>query len=370
MALKLFTNRIRAWRDSVRRAIAIMLLDRSPVASGEFEEAILFVRWDAKLGDTVVLSWVWRELKAHRPDLKLWVATGAEFYELFDQTYALDRVVLAPKRPSLWSIFGIAKRLKKPRYVVHLSQSLKARDMVLLRLIEPEHVAGLDDSLQCIDIKLGAQTAGRHFSEKLLPFLQELSVPTTHRRYWLPSNAAAQSEVLSDWRDGVVIGFCPFGASRHRSFSEKKIVMTIEAVLASAALRGLGVSVFLIVTADKETILADLLAAHDLSSKVFLRPTLSLTVFFEQVRACAGIISVDTSAVHVAAGMDKPLLAIYNPPDPTAMFGSTNYANWHPNSDQAITFIADTVHPTCIDAFDDDRFRLALDALIARVDFR
>jgi ADP-heptose:LPS heptosyltransferase len=367
MVLKSFTNHVRAWRDSIRRAIAVMLLDRAPDALGEFEDAILFVRWDAKLGDTVVLSWVWRELKKHRPDLKLWVTTGADFFQLFEHTFEFDKVVLSPKRPGVWSVFKIAKKLKKPRYVVHLSQTLKARDLLLLYLIRPEHVAGLDDCLKCVDIKLGAVTKDRHFSEKPVPLLENLSVPVDNRRYWLPENKVARRHVMSYWPEIIVIGFCPFGASRHRSFSDLKIVSAITRILAIAAKQGLTVSVFIIATPDKKNSLIDLLKVNDLSSKVFLHPTLDLNGFFEQVRACQGVVSVDTSVVHVAAGFDKPLLAIYNPPDLSPLITSNNYDSWHPNSDQAITFLADSVAGTRIDAFDDARFDAALEKLISKI---
>ena len=367
MALKSFTNHVRAWRDSIRRAIAVVLLDRAPNALGDVEDAILFVRWDAKLGDTVVLSWIWRELKKHRPDLKLWVATGADFFELFDHTFEFDRVVLSPKRPGFRSVFNIAKKLKRPRYVVHLSQALKARDLLLLYLIRPGHVASLDDGLKCVDIKLGAMTEKLHFSEKAIPLLEKLSVPVDNRQYWLPENMTAHKHVMSYWHDNLVIGFCPFGASRHRSFSDSKIVSAIRGILKVAAKQGLSVSVFMIATPDKEKGLINLLIANDLTSKVFLRPTSELTEFFEQVRACQAIVSVDTSVVHIATGLGKPQLAIYNPPDLSPLIKSNNYDSWQPNSDLAITFLADAVAGTRIDAFDDARFDAALEKLILKV---
>ena len=367
MALKSFTNHVRAWRDSIRRAIAVMLFDRAPNASGGVEDAILFVRWDAKLGDTVVLSWVWRELKKHRPDLKLWVATGVDFFELFDHTFEFDRVVLSPKRPGFWSVYNIAKKLKRPRYVVHLSQVLKARDLLLLYLVRPEHVAGLDDGLKSVDIKLGAMTEKLHFSEKVIPLLEKLSVPVDNRQYWLPENKTARRLVMSYWHDNLVIGFCPFGASLHRSFSGLKIVSAIRSILAIAAKHGLSVSVFVIATPDKEKGLIDLLIANNLASKVFLRPTSELTEFFEQVRACQAIVSVDTSVVHIATGLGKPLLAIYNPPDLSPLIKSSNYDSWHPNSEQAITFLADAVAGTRIDAFDDARFDATIDRFLFQI---
>ncbi len=56
-----------------------------------------------------------------------------------------------------------------------------------------------------------------------------------------------------------------------------------------------------------------------------------------------GVISVDTAIVHIAAGLNKPLLALYNP-------DKLNYTDWHPNSDNAMTCFAEQVNPPDINA--------------------
>jgi len=364
MDLRSFTNKIRAWRDQLRRFVAILLFDKALQNQGPFQEAILFVRWDAKLGDTVVLSWVWRAIRAHRPDLKLWIITGPEFYDWYADTYGFDKVLLAPRRPKLHSFFKMTADIKKPRYVVHLSQALKARDLFFLRLVQPARVASLDDALKCVDIKLGKQTESRHFSEKLVPFLEQLSIPVSDRRYWLPESEMDRSKVMRDWPAETVIGFCPNGASKHRCFSDAKMVWTIQTLLASSAKRNQSVRVLLIVTADHVARLSELMKHHGLSDAVLLRPTGQLTELIEQVRACAGVISVDTGLVHVASGLQKPLLAFYHPPSAATPLTFNNFDSWHPNSDQAQALLADKVKPQRIDAFGDDRLSEAIEQFL------
>lgn len=364
MGLRSFTNKLRDWRDQARRDVAISLFDKSLRQEGDCQEAIVFVRWDAKLGDTVVLSWAWRAIKAHRPDLKIWIVTGAGFYDLFEHTYGFDKVILAPSRPGLRFLFRIAAQIKRPRYVVHLSQSLKARDLIFLRLLDPVHVASLDDALRCVDIKLGGLTKGRHFSEKLIPFLNVLSVPTTDRQYWLPLDETASKKVMSYWPDETVIGFCPNGASRHRCFSDDMIVKTVRELLRSAGKRGLMIRVFLIVTSDQGSRANELIAEHGLAKEVFSHPTHFLAELLEQVRACAGVVSVDTGIVHVAAGLNKPLLAFYHPPDLSSVISLDNYASWHPNSTFAQALIADRTAVQRIDAVTDDRLLPAIAELL------
>lgn len=360
MGLRSFTNKLRAWRDQARRGVAIFLFDKKLRSEGDFQEAILFVRWDGKLGDTVVLSWAWRAIKTHRPDLKMWIITGSGFYDLFDHTYGFDKVISAPSRPRLPSLFQMAKQLKRPRYVVHLSQFMKARDLIFLRLLDPAHVAGLDDAIKCVDIKLGKPTKGLHFSEKLVPLLDGLSVPTTDRQYWLPFDKTAAKKVSAYWPSEVVMGFCPNGASKHRCFSDDKIVKTVRALLSDGDKRGLAIRIFLIVTSDQKQRVSRLTEAHGLSNHVFFEPTRNLAELIEQVRACAGVISVDTGIVHVASGLNKPLLAFYHPPDYSAVISLDNYENWHPNSEHARTLIADRTYPQRIDEVEDDRLMPAI----------
>lgn len=367
MDLRSFTNKIRAWRDHLRRGVATFLFDKTLQNEGPFQEAILFVRWDAKLGDTVVLSWMWRAIRAHRPDLKLWIITGPAFYDWYAGTYGFDKVLLAPSRPKLHAFFKMTADIKKPRYVVHLSQALKARDLFFLRLVQPAHVASLDDSLKCIDIKLGQLTEGRHFSEKLVPFLEQLSIPVSDRRYWLPESEPDRIKIMRHWPTETVIGFCPYGASKHRCFSDAKMLWTIQTLLTISAKRNQRVRVLLIVTSDHVTRLTELMRYHGLSDDVLFRPTANLSELIEQVRACAGVISVDTGLVHVASGLQKPLLAFYHPPNAKNPLTVNNFDSWHPNSDLAQALVADKVKPQRVDAFDDDRLYAALEQFLNRV---
>lgn len=57
-------KKLQSWRDIIRRKIGIVLFDR-PITNSLYEQrgATVFVRWDAKLGDAIVSSWVAREIK-------------------------------------------------------------------------------------------------------------------------------------------------------------------------------------------------------------------------------------------------------------------------------------------------------------------
>jgi len=56
-------NKLQLWCDTIRRKIGVMLFDHTVKNSLYEQGATVFVRWDAKLGDAIVSSWVAREIK-------------------------------------------------------------------------------------------------------------------------------------------------------------------------------------------------------------------------------------------------------------------------------------------------------------------
>jgi ADP-heptose:LPS heptosyltransferase len=311
-------------RDRLRRWVAIRLWDKPNKTSGLFSNRIVFVRWDAKLGDTMVLSWVFRELRRQRPDLELTVITGPSFEDLFRRGYGIESVYLAGKRHGFTELKRIAQQIKHPRYVVHLSLKWRPRDIRFIRQLEPAHVVGLDDELRCVDVKLGQITQGRHFSEKLVPWLEGLGVDTSDRRYWIPRLPQAQEGVGQWWPKGRVVGLCPFGASRKKCLNNQWIELIVSRLLAH------NLEVVLLVLPSEKALMLDLIDRNKWHHRVFLNEGQSSQFdLFEQVARCDAVVSVDTAIVHLAVGFQRPLLALYNSV-------GEEFDNWRPNADGVV----------------------------------
>lgn len=318
---------MKRWRDRLRRRVAIWLWDRpSPVdADGPFQNRIVFIRWDAKLGDTIVLSWVFRELQRQRPDLEIVAITGESFEDLFRQGFCIDSVYLAGKRHDAAGLKRIAREVKRPYAVVHLSVRWRPRDIRFVGQLGARYVVALDDELELVNVKLGAQTQGVHFSEKLIPWLEQIGVDTSRRHYWIPRTPQASARVDSWWPKGKVVGLCPFGASQKKYLNEAWIEFIVCALLAEQAN-----VVFLVLPAQKSSV-QQLITAKGWQQRVFINPGQSTQYdLFEQVARCDAVVSVDTAVVHIAVGFDRPLLALYNSE-------SSEFESWHPNSSLALT---------------------------------
>lgn len=149
-------KKLQSWRDIIRRKIGIMIFDR-PVTNSLYEQrgATVFVRWDAKLGDAIVSSWVAREIKKKYPMQKVIAITSPNIAHLFRKYFEFDEVFCIPKRPSYNQLASLASSLGNVDYLVHFSKSMKMKDMYFIKKANPKHVIGIDDDLQCVDIKLG-----------------------------------------------------------------------------------------------------------------------------------------------------------------------------------------------------------------------
>lgn len=93
--------------------------------------------------------------------------------ELFQESWQPDRPILlqqAGRFIGSWLAWLPTSALWD--LVVHFSKQFKMKDLFIHRLA-PQHLAGLDDELSCVDIKLGHVCRGLHFADKFVHLLQQ-----------------------------------------------------------------------------------------------------------------------------------------------------------------------------------------------------
>jgi ADP-heptose:LPS heptosyltransferase len=190
--------------------------------------------------------------------------------------------------------------------VVHLSEIWRPRELRFVRQLAPQQVVGLDDELQMINVKLGQATKEQHFSERLLPWLEQLGIDTSNRQYWVPRSQKAAEKVVATWPACKVVGLCPYGASKSRQFSAAQIRFVANLILANP-----NTKLLMIVRPDQAGSITEALGIEPWFDRVFFQTTDDLFEVCEQVAKCEAIVSVDTAIVHIASGLQKPLLALY-----------------------------------------------------------
>ncbi|MFM4977440.1 glycosyltransferase family 9 protein [Aeromonas rivipollensis] len=345
-------------RDRIRRYIGIKLFDRVNLTSKPDSGPVVIIRWDAKLGDSIISSWVPREIRRAQPEREIWIVTTPEVAPLFREHFKADKVIEVPKRPSYGELKRLAHHLGPVGYLVHLGKQLKMKDIYFLSRVDTSHIVGMDDSLACIDIKLGKASAGLHFADKFALLLARMGIPNPDTRYIVPMDKTWETKVAEWWpANQRVIAFNPYGSGSARRLLPERILPMLEIMLAACSHQ-----LCLLFPPGMEREVSSLRSGVSEPERILLSPDApSLGGLFTQLRHCRGLVSVDTATIHIAAGLALPILGLYNP---DLGGGGENFDEWHPNRPDAMVLFSKNLAQQDINSLDLDEFGAAFRAWV------
>lgn len=351
---KVFLQALQKLRDDIRRRVTLFFYDRPRQPISQPRNKIVFVRWDAKLGDTIVKSWVLREIKKYRPDLQIIVIAPQSFMAMYLNDLGADEVVVSPKKISFADVRRIAQAVGPVQYVVHLSEHLKPKDIYLLSKIDSKYVMGLDDEVECINIKIGALTRGKHFADKVGMLMQHMGISAYDQSYVVPFEQAAQARTDAWWPKGPVIAFNPLGRGNARQLSLLTAQLIIEHMLKVTR-----ADILILIDPSQRLFAQTLKSKASQSHRLLLPPDNPNAQTFNDLFACVrrsqAMVSADTATVHIASGLGKPVFAFYNPKQNELDF---SFSNWSPNSPLAVCQLARRSQPQTINAIDLGEFEV------------
>ncbi|GJA47498.1 MULTISPECIES: glycosyltransferase family 9 protein [Aeromonas] len=291
-------------RDRVRRALGILLFDKKmPLGIQGDIKHILVVRWDAKLGDSFISSFFFRELKKLPGNKKVTVITTPALASLYRDCFGVDEVIEINKRPGYGAIGKMVSAIPHVDLVIHLTEGMKMKDLYLLYKLSSTNVASLDDSIGRVNVKLSEATAGMLFQDKYRYLLSLLGAKEVDQKYMIP--VAEKGNVTSACDDLILIN--PFGSTQYKSFSHAKMVELLKTLATEFAAYRFGVLSSPATYAAAEA----MLRASAASNVMLLDGVKTIDNAIYCVQQCMAVLSVDTAIVHIAVGLEKPLVAIY-----------------------------------------------------------
>jgi ADP-heptose:LPS heptosyltransferase len=294
--------RLRSMWKTIVRELVCTLFDRSPVrtATGPPRHVVV-LRWDAKLGDTIVSSPFYREI--HKlPGVSVTVVTVAELEEMHRREFSVDRVIVTRAQPGLLELLRVRQQLDAVDVVVHLVGRIQPGEIFFLSRLKAAHVYSLDDTLRLVNHRLGDSTKGLLFADKYVRVLQSLGVPDVQTPYIVPLDTVGAVGIsTSD------ILFNPYGSRVDKSLSPAKAAELLDK-LANVY------PTFTIGILNKPQTRR---AATQLEFQVNRPNVKALDGIETPKHAAAAVLSarvtitVDTAIVHMAVGLRKSLIAIY-----------------------------------------------------------
>ena len=287
-------------------------------------KSILFLRYDGKIGDMIVNSLMFREIKKVFPDIKIGLIARGAAIDIVKNNPNVDEIYEYHKDRK--KIKDLALKIKEEKYdlLIDFSEMLRVNQMMLINLCGARINIGIEkENWNLFDISLNVRDYDKHISELYMKILKFLGVNNINSSYDVFSSDYLLRKL--DLENKKYCVFNPYAASKHRSFSNENIERISKIILEKDY-----ENLILIGNEDKIKELRKLNINNE--SKVKVIETKGMSEVAELIKGADLIVSPDTSIVHLGKAFDKKMICIYR-----KELGKEdkNSILWGPNSEKA-----------------------------------
>lgn len=285
---------------------------------------ILFLRYDGKIGDYIVTSWVYREIKRQRPDIQIDVVGISKNEKLFLNNKSINKFYKLKKSKKLFMYF-LAKKLRVEDYDVLIdpTEVLKNRDLFFIKNINAKINFGYDKgnvNLFSKSINKNSKTMVDVYKE----ILENLGFCNLDSNYEVPIKVSSEKKIdeyLKSNRIDKYIAMNFFGAGKRRKFTPKKATELIVKVRNEYPEHKI---IILNSPRDKKVIFKIIkrIKCLDSNSNIFYSEDFK-TIYdaISLINKSDIVITPDTAVVHIAKGLKKNIVAFYSE-------NKENYEKW------------------------------------------
>ena len=275
-------------------------------------KSILFLRYDGKIGDMVVNSLMFREIKKVYPDTKIGVITRGAAIDIIKNNPNVDEIYEYHKDRK--KIKNLALKIKEEKYdlLIDFSEMLRVNQMMLINLCGARINIGLDRKdwkLFDLSIESGKDFKWtEHITKRYLAYLIKLglkkeNIDISYDIYL--KNEKKYEIFFNKIKENKKLILNPYGASKHKSFS----IETLENII--NYLKDKDIAIILVYFGDKYEELKFLEKKY---KYVYIPKKIeSILDTAILIKKSDYVISPDTSIVHIASAFNKKMITIYPP---------------------------------------------------------
>ena len=275
-------------------------------------KSILFLRYDGKIGDMIVNSLMFREIKKVYPDIKIGVVARGAAIDIIKNNPNVDEIYEYHKDRK--KIKDLALKIKEEKYdlLIDFSEMLRVNQMMLINLCGARINIGLDRKdwkLFDLSIESGKDFKWtEHITKRYLAYLIKLGLKKENINisYDIYLKDEKKYEVFfNEIKESKKIILNPYGASKHKSFN----VETLENII--TYLKDKDIAIILTYFGDKYKELEFLEKKY---KYVYIPKKIeSILDTAILIKKSDYVISPDTSIVHIASAFNKKMITVYPP---------------------------------------------------------
>lgn len=275
-------------------------------------KSILFLRYDGKIGDMIVNSLMFREIKKVYSDIKIGVIARGTAIDIIKDNPNVDKIYEYYKDRK--KIKDLALKIKEEKYdlLIDFSEMLRVNQMMLINLCGARINIGLDrKDWELFDLSIESGKDFKwteHITKRYLAYLIKLGLKKENidisydiylkdeKKYEAFFNKIKESKKLI---------LNPYGASKHKSFN----IETLENII--TYLKDKDTAIILTYFGDKYKELEFLEKKY---KYVYIPKKIeSILDTAILIKRSDYVISPDTSIVHITSTFNKKLITVYPP---------------------------------------------------------
>ncbi|QQS88563.1 glycosyltransferase family 9 protein [Fusobacterium canifelinum] len=275
-------------------------------------KSILFLRYDGKIGDMVVNSLMFREIKKVYPNIKIGVVARGAAIDIIKDNPNVDKIYEYYKDRK--KIKDLALKIKEEKYdlLIDFSEMLRVNQMMLINLCGARFNIGLDrKEWELFDLSIKSDKDFKwteHITNRYLAYLVKLGLKKENIdiSYDIYLKDEKKYEVFfNEIKENKKLILNPYGASKHKSFSVENLENIIN------YLKNRDIAIILVYFGDKYKELEFLEKKY---KHVYMPQKIeSILDTAILIKKSDYVISPDTSIVHIASALNKKMITVYPP---------------------------------------------------------
>ena len=303
-------------------------------------KSILFLRYDGKIGDMIVNSLIFREIKKVYPDIKIGVVARGAAIDIIRENPNVDKIYEYYKDRK--KIKDLALKIKEEKYdlLIDFSEMLRVNQMMLINLCGARTNIGLDrKDWELFDLSIESGKDFKwteHITNRYLAYLIKLglkkeSIDISYDIYL--KDEKKYETFFYKIKENKKLILNPYGASKHKSFN----IETLENII--NYLKDKDIAIILTYFGDKYKELEFLEKKY---KYVYIPKKIeSILDTAILIKKSDYVISPDTSIVHIASAFNKKMIIVYPPKG--GKYGVDHFV-WAPKSEYSrVIFCKDKI---------------------------
>ena len=333
---RVFQDYMREKRLKLGKYIWDKKKNKEEIKSGNFIEnndikKILFMRYDGKIGDMVINTLMFREIKKKYPYIEIGVVTKGGAKAVIENNPNIDKIYEYKKNRKSIKELSLEIAAEKYDLLIDFSEMLRVNQMMLINLCKARFNMGLNkENWKMFDISYTKPVDHIHITELYKNILEKLGIKNIEINYEVFLKKKKKNkvdELLKKLKHKKIIVFNPFAASKHRDINLENILKIGKIIIEDKN------NILIFIGEEKRRKELEKILKELVYNAIFpvLKDIMETSYLISKADL---VITPDTSIVHIAAAFKRKLIAIYRLDN--RVENEVNRYLWAPNYKEAV----------------------------------